>query len=104
MANFTAEWDRIRENRPTITVLEKSDKKIDRLAARLLNGFPVTGRTMIEVFNIYSYRDAIFGLAKKGYKISRKVITSANKVEHCVWWLSEFSEDFVKTRNPEMFR
>ena len=57
MANFTAEWERIRENRPTITVLEKSTKKIDRLAAHLLNGNAVTGRKMIESFNIFLYAD-----------------------------------------------
>lgn len=104
MANFTSEWERIRENRPTVTILEKSTKKIDRLAARLLNGSAVTGRTMIEQFNIYSYRDAIHNLVKKNYDIKRKVITSPNRVEHVVWWLGEFSEEFVKTRNPEMFK
>lgn len=104
MANFTAEWERIRENRPTITILEKSTKKIDRLAAHLLNGNAVTGRKMIETFNIFSYRDAIYDLIKKNYQINRKIVTSANGIEHCVWWLKEFSEDFVKTRNPEMFR
>lgn len=104
MANFTAEWDRIRENRPTINVLEKSTTKIDRLAAHLLNGNAVTGRKMIETFNIYSYRDAIHNLVKKNYDIRRKIIISANGVEHVVWWLGEFSEEFVKARNPEMFK
>ena len=104
MANFTAEWERIRENRLTILALEKSNKKIDRLAAHLLGGYAVTGRKMIESFNIYSYRDAIHNLVKKNYDIKRKVVVSPNKVEHVVWWLGEFSEEFVKTRNPEMFR
>ena len=48
MATFTKEWDKIRENRPTIATLEKSRKKIDRLAAFMLGGNPVTGRTMIQ--------------------------------------------------------
>ena len=104
MANFTAEWERIRENRPTITVLEKSTKKIDRLTAYLLGGNPVTGRKMIETFNIYSYRDAIHKLVKRNYTVERKVIKSANKTEHTVWWLYGFSEEFVKARNPEMFK
>ena len=104
MANFTAEWERIRENRLTILALEKSNKKIDRLAAHLLGGYAVTGRKMIESFNIYSYRDAIHNLVKKNYDIKRKVVVSPNKVEHVAWWLGEFSEEFVKTRNPEMFR
>ena len=71
MATFTKEWDKIRENRPAIATLEKSRKKIDRLAAFMLGGNPVTGRTMIEKFNIYSYRDAIYDLGKKGYDIPR---------------------------------
>jgi hypothetical protein len=103
MANFISDWERVRENRPTITILEKSNKKIDRLAARLLDGYAVTGRKMIETFNIYSYRDAIHNLVKKNYKVQRKVIHH-EKTEHVVWWLSEFTEDFVKARNPEMFR
>ena len=84
MANFTAEWERIRENRLTILALEKSNKKIDRLAAHLLGGYAVTGRKMIESFNIYSYRDAIHNLVKKNYDIKRKVVVSPNKVEHVV--------------------
>lgn len=103
MANFSKEWDKIRENQPTIKILEKSKKKLDRLAAFMLGGNPVTGRTMIERFNIYSYRDAIYDLGKRGYIIDRKVITDPNGVEHKVWWLSDFSEDFVKMRNSQAF-
>lgn len=104
MATFTKEWDKIRENRPTIATLEKSRKKIDRLAAFMLGGNPITGRTMIEKFNIYSYRDAIYDLGKKGYDIQRKVITAPNGIEHVVWWLVDFSEGFVTMRNPAFFR
>ena len=104
MANFATEWDKIRENQPTISALAKSRKKIDRLAAFMLAGNPVTGRTMIEKFNIYSYRDAIYDLGKKGYSIERKVITAKNGIEHKVWWLSDFSEEFVKARNGEAFK
>jgi hypothetical protein len=104
MATFTKEWDKIRENRPTIATLEKSKKKIDRLAAFMLGGNPVTGRTMIEKFSIYSYRDAIYDLGKKGYDIQRKVITAPNGIEHKVWWLADFSEEFVKVRNGEAFK
>lgn len=104
MANFSTEWDKIRENRPTIATLEKSKKKIDRLAAFMLAGNPVTGRTMIEKFSIYSYRDAIYDLGKKGYDIQRKVITAPNGIEHKVWWLADFSEEFVKVRNGEAFK
>ena len=104
MATFTKEWDKIRENRPTIATLEKSRKKIDRLAAFMLGGNPVTGRTMIEKFNIHSYRDAIYDLGKKGYDIQRKVITAPNGIEHVVWWLVDFSEEFVTMRNPAFFR
>ena len=104
MATFTKEWDKIRENRPTIATLEKSKKKIDRLAAFMLAGNPVTGRDMIEKFNIFSYRDAIYDLGKKGYNIDRKVITASNGIEHKVWWLADFSEEFVKVRNGEAFK
>ncbi len=104
MANFSTEWAKIRENRPTIATLEKSKKKIDRLAAFMLGGNPVTGRTMIEKFSIYSYRDAIYDLGKKGYDIQRKVITASNGIEHKVWWLTDFSEEFVKARNGEAFK
>lgn len=103
MATFTKEWEKIRENRPTITALEQSKKKIDRLAAFMLGGNPVTGRTMIEKFNIYSYRDAIYNLGQKNYNIERKVVTAPNGIEHTVWWLSDFSEEFVKMRNPAFF-
>ena len=104
MATFAKEWDKIRENRPTIATLEKSRKKIDRLAAFMLGGNPVTGRTMIEKFNIYSYRDAIYDLTKKGYDIQRKVITAPHGIEHVVWWIEDFSEEFVTMRNPAFFR
>lgn len=104
MATFTKEWDKIRENRPTIATLEKSRKKIDRLAAFMLGGNPVTGRTMIEKFNIYSYRDAIYDLGKKGYDTQRKVITDPTGIEHVVWWIADFSEEFVTMRNPAFFR
>lgn len=104
MANFSKEWAKIRENQPTINALAKSKKKIDRLAAFMLDGNPVTGRTMMERFSIYSYRDAIYDLGKKGYIIDRKVITDPNGVEHKVWWLSDFSEEFVTARNPQAFK
>ncbi len=104
MANFINEWDKIRENQPTISELAKSNKKLDRLAAFMLAGNPVTGRTMIERFNIYSYRDAIYDLGKKGYNIERKVVNSANGIEHKVWWLADFSEEFVKARDAEAFK
>lgn len=106
MANFSKEWAKIRENQPTINALAKSKKKIDRLAAFMLDGNPVTGRTMIERFNIYSYRDAIYNLstAPRNYNIVRKVVTSDNRVEHVVWWLEDFSEEFVTARNPQAFK
>jgi hypothetical protein len=104
MADFSTEWAKIRENQPTISELAKSKKKIDRLAAFMLGGNPVTGRTMIEKFSIYSYRDAIYDLGKKGYDIQRKVITASNGIEHKVWWLADFSEEFVKARNGEAFK
>lgn len=104
MANFSNEWDKIRENQSKINVLVKSSTKIDRLAAFMLAGNPVTGRTMIEQFNIYSYRDAIYSLGQKGYNVERKVITAPNGIEHKVWWLSDFSEDFVKARDAAAFR
>lgn len=103
MANYIKEWMQVRENRPTVEVLEKSNTKIDRLAAHLLDGHAVTGRTMIETFNIYSYRDAIHNLVKRNYNIARKVIKHGRS-EHVVWWLTEFSEEFVTMRNPEMFK
>lgn len=104
MATFTKEWDKIRENHLTIATLEKSGKKIDRLAAFMLGGNPITGRMMIEKFNIYSYRDAIYNLSKKGYNIQRKAITASSGIEHVVWWLVDFSEGFVSMRNPAFFR
>lgn len=104
MATFTKEWDKIRENHLTIATLEKSGKKIDRLAAFMLGGNPITGRMMIEKFNIYSYRDAIYNLSKKGYNIQRKAITASSGIEHVVWWLVDFSEGFVSMRNPAVFR
>lgn len=104
MANFAKEWDKIRENQPTINVLLKSKTKIDRLAAFMLAGNPVTGKTMIERFVITSYRDAIYDLGKKGYNVERKVIYPKGRSEHTVWWLSDFSEEFVKARNPEAFK
>ena len=104
MANFSKEWEAIRRNTGEIARLANSNKKIDRLAAYLLSGKPVTGRTLIEKFGIYSYRDTIYDLGKKGYDIQRKVVTSANGVEHKVWWLAEFSEEWAKMTAPEMFK
>ena len=104
MGTFTTEWAKIRENQSAIATLSKSSFKIDKLAAHLLAGNPITGRTMIEQFNIYSYRDAIYALGQKGYKVSNKVVIDTKGIEHRVWWLTEFSEEFVKSRKPEMFR
>ena len=104
MADFSTEWAKIRENQPKIAELAKSKTKLDRLAAFMLAGNPVTGRDMIEKFNIFSYRDAIYDLGKKGYNIDRKVITASNGIEHKVWWLADFSEEFVKARNGEAFK
>ena len=36
--------------------------------------------------------------------IQRKVITAPNGIEHVVWWLVDFSEEFVTMRNPAFFR
>lgn len=97
-------WTKVRANLKKADELSKSNKKIDRLAGMLLMGVAVTGRTMIEEFNIYSYRDAIYDLGKKGYSIERKVVRSANGVEHKVWWLSDYSEDFIRERSPRAFK
>lgn len=85
-----------------IEKLAQSKKKIDRLAAYMIQGNAVTGRIMIERFNIYSYRDAIYDLGKKGYKIKSKTI-SKEGIDHKVWWLSDFTEEDVTRRNPSIF-
>lgn len=103
MANFDKEWLAISHRKEQIEALEQSKKKIDRLAAYLLSGRAVTGRIMIEKFAIYSYRDAIYDLKKRGYEISRKEVYSPNGVEHIVWWLSEYSEDFVRFCSKSAF-
>lgn len=87
----------IGENAEKIESLKKSELKIDRLLAYMMSGRPVTGAIMVEKFHIYSYRDAIFSLKKKGYDISRKDVHE-KKSDHIVWWLSDFSEDFVMER------
>lgn len=94
----------VKGNLPKIEAIKKEkDTKINRLAIYMLGGRPVTGATMIAKFNIYSYRDAIYDLGKKGYNIASKIVTEANGVQHRIWWLSDFDEEFVLGREEKLF-
>lgn len=60
-------------NRAKVADLKKQKPtKLNKLAIYMLGGRPVTGAIMIAKFNIYSYRDAIYDLTKKGYEILEK--------------------------------
>lgn len=102
-AKITEGWALVNANTEKIEELRKENTKIAKLAIHMLKGNPVSGRTMIEKFNIYSYRDAIYTLGQKGFNVSRKVVRANNGVEHVVWWLSEFAEEFVKMRDNTIF-
>ena len=94
----------IDENYPKIESLKKERQtKLNKLAIYMLGGRPVTGAIMIAKFNIYSYRDAIYDLTKKGYEIKNKDITTENGVTHRIWWLAEFDEEFVLAREEKVF-
>lgn len=54
-------------------------------------------------FNIYSYRDAIYDLTKKGYEIKNKDITTGSGGTHRIWWLAGFEEEFVLEREEKVF-
>ena len=54
--------------------------------------------------SLYYKAVVLYDLGKKGYDIQRKVITAPNGIEHVVWWLVDFSEEFVTMRNPAFFR
>lgn len=91
-------------NRAKIEELKKEKQtKLNKLAIYMLGGRPVTGAIMIAKFNIYSYRDAIYDLTKKGYEIKNKDITTENGVTHRIWWLAEFDEEFVLAREEKVF-
>lgn len=77
--------------------------KLNRLAIYMLKGYPVTGVVMINKFNIYSYRDAIYNLGLKGYEINSKVVTTKNGVQHKVWWLSCYDEEFALSKEERIF-
>lgn len=94
----------IDENYPKIESLKKERQtKLNKLAIYMLGGRPVTGAIMIAKFNIYSYRDAIYDLTKKGYNISNTDITTENGVTHRIWWLSEFEKEFALEREEKVF-
>lgn len=84
-------------------ILDEKATKLNRLAIYMLSGKPVTGATMIHKFNIYSYRDAIYDLGKKGYKVDSKIVTNEKGISHRIWWLSEFDEEFVLSREEKIF-
>lgn len=91
-------------NRAKIEELKKGEQtKLNKLAIYMLGGRPVTGAIMIAKFNIYSYRDAIYDLTKKGYNISNTDITTENGVTHRIWWLSEFEKEFALKREEIVF-
>lgn len=90
------------KNAKTSETLLKSTKKIDKVLGYMLMGRPVTGAIMMAKFNVYSYRDVIYDLKKKGYEISRKEVKGKH-TEYTVWWLSDFSENFVMERMQKVF-
>lgn len=93
----------IGKNKERIEQLKKGKStKRSRLAIYMLNGRPVTGAIMIEMFNIYSYRDAIYDLRKDGFEIKSKMVCK-NGVEHTIWWLADFEEEFVLKREERRF-
>lgn len=94
----------IQDNKALVAKLkEGKPTKQNNLLIYLLGGRPVTGATMIVKFNIYSYRDAIYDLRKKGYNIISKTITAKNGVNHELWWLADFDEEFIKSREEKVF-
>lgn len=94
----------MRANKERIDALY-NDKctKINRLAIYMLKGYPVTGAVMINKFNIYSYRDAIYNLGKKGYDIKSKIVTTRNGVQHTIWWLACYDEEFALSKEEKVF-
>lgn len=99
---FSKDWAEVSANHKKSEDYLGEKTKISRLASFLLRGYAITGMMMIEKFNIYSYRDAIYKLKGKGLTFKSKVVTK-NGIEHTVWWLDCYSEDFVKWRNPTIF-
>lgn len=79
-------------------LVKGKETKRNNLLIFMLKGRPVTGALMIREFNILSYRDAIYDLKKEGHDISSKIVTEANGISHVIWWLSEFDEEFVLSR------
>lgn len=78
--------------------------KLNNLLYYMLSGYPVTGDKMMRLFAIYSYRDAIYALRKRrSIKVSQKTIFDDKGVQHEVWWLSMFSEEFVKQMDPSVW-
>lgn len=104
MENFRNEIEFIINSKQTAERLLKSDKKIDNLYGYMLMGYPVTGIVMNRKFNIFSYRDFIYKLKDtRDVDIVRKVIHDDKGKEHSVWWLSAFSEEFVKKMDKSCF-
>lgn len=94
----------IESNKAKIEELKaQKPTKRNKLAIYMLGGRPVTGALMIAKFNIYSYRDAIYDLTQDGFSISSKMITEKNGVQHKIWWLSEFDEEFAIARERKFF-
>lgn len=86
----------IKANAEKIAAIKKErSTKLNRLAIYLLGGKPVSGKIIIMFFHILSYRDAIYDLKKKGYEFKSRTIIR-DGIQHEVWWLSMFTEEFMR--------
>lgn len=96
-------WETIDANAEKIAAIEEErSTKLNRLAIYLLDGKPISGRIMIEEFHILSYRDAIYDLKKKGYEFKSRTIIR-DGIQHEVWWLSMFTEEFMRERERSIW-
>lgn len=82
---------------------QKRLSKLDCLLLYLLRGYPVTGATMINKFKIFSYRDAIYFLRKRGYEIKEMDFYSDKGIKHRMWWIADYPYEYIKSREEKAF-
>lgn len=102
MINYLKNTKIVLSHNAEIKKLKESKYKTDRVLAYLMSGRPVTGLILISKFNVCSYRDVIYELRRRGYRITSETITGKNGINHQLWWLAEFDPDYIKSRKEKI--
>lgn len=81
-------------------LLEKpKPSKADRALAYMMGGRPLTGKAIYFKFHALSYRDVIYDIRRRGYEVeSKELVDASGESNYNIWWLKDFSWEFIKDR------